>query len=625
MKNYITRPDNDLSIDSSSNGCSDKNALDQIEWNLNNPIEKDYIRDVLLVNERIICCTNLGCLYSIETNFSDYFSGQPSSTKSNNQKLLFKSELLSNYNVMTKIKLNGESKNWCVAIGTLKGFIYVLDLKQSSDMNNDEIKIECFNCLSIEKEIKCSDLNNGSSTKICNLILHEFKQASINRYFLIACFGFMNGLMHLYELVAQELVLIARLHLPEAKHRWLSSFAIITTNQEDLIETIHLSAGDKCGNLYLYKVESKSLNLVEPVQALKNMTKQNAAVSSIYAKALNEELSSFLVICCCKDGFYRVFEFDLQDQENQNETTELKLINKYQINSYVDLLESFIFDEDLTNNNFENESPNFELESRLRLALCFYGDKFLLWNFHLNRALFEFKCGGANRSWDYELIKSDEASKEDTFLFRFIYVKNKSMCEFSKILSNYEVKKPFNQSKNHFCQIYHGNTITTCKYLRTGKYLLTGGEDTQLILSEIADLENPTRINLFHQFHLQGHESVVKCIAYCDLNETEILLVSAGGKANIKIWKLLLDENLGAKKIVHLYDFKIIKQKKETTNGSGIKEKPWLYVDLKSNPEIRFMDATIFRNENSEIDFTVCFCCSDGAVRFDISLNKIFF
>ena len=614
MKNYITRPDTDIKIDSSPNECSDKNSLDQIEWNLNNPIGKDYIRDVLLVNERIICCTNLGCLYSIETR-------QPSSKEANNQKLLFKSELLSNYNVMAKIKLNGDSKNWCVAIGTLKGFIYVLDLKQSSEMSNDNIKIECLNCLSIEKEIKCTDLNNASSTKICNLIWHEFKQVSTNRYFLIACFGFMNGLMHLYELVAQELVLIARLHLPEAKHRWLSSFAIISTKQEDLIETVHLSAGDKCGNLYLYKVESKKLNLVEPVQALKNVTKQNAAVSSIYAKALNEELSSYLVICCCKDGFYRVFEFDFFDQDTQNEAAELKLINKYQINSYVDLLESFIFDEDLTMHESENGLPNFELESRLRLALCFYGDKFLLWNFHLNRALFEFKCGGANRSWDYELIKSNE-----TYLFRFVYVKNKSMCGFSKILSNYEVKKPFNQSNNHFCQIYHGNTITTCKYLRSSKYLLTGGEDTQLILSEIADLESPERINLFHQFHLQGHESVVKCVAYCDLNESEILLVSAGGKANIKIWKILLDDNLSVKKIVHLYDFKRIKQKKEITNGgSAIKEKPWLYVDLKSNPEIRFMDAVIFRNENSEIDFTVCFCCSDGAVRLDISLNNIFF
>jgi len=52
--------------------------------------------------------------------------------------------------------------------------------------------------------------------------------------------------------------------------------------------------------------------------------------------------------------------------------------------------------------------------------LIFSGDKFLLWSFQLNRALFECKCGGANRSWGYELYDCNE-----NILLHFASVSNK--------------------------------------------------------------------------------------------------------------------------------------------------------------------------------------------------------
>ena len=64
---------------------------------------------------------------------------------------------------------------------------------------------------------------------------------------------------------------------------------------------------------------------------------------------------SYQVICCCKDGFYRVFEFNMDDTSSAEDgdtlSNELKLINKYQINSYVDLIEELVFDEDLNTLN----------------------------------------------------------------------------------------------------------------------------------------------------------------------------------------------------------------------------------------------------------------------------------
>jgi WD40 repeat protein len=146
-----------------------------------------------------------------------------------------------------------------------------------------------------------------------------------------------------------------------------------------------------------------------------------------------------------------------------------------------------------------------------------------------------------------------------------------------------------------------------CKFF--GNYLLTGSEDTQLILSKLKE-------NLIdHQFHLKGHDSVVKCFQFMPINSNETLLVSAGGKANIKIWKLISNELNEIIKIVHLYEFKRQRPKK---NEDETKKKPWLYTDLKSNPDIRFMDVEIVKMNLNQ--FLICFVCSDGLIRL---VNKI--
>ena len=658
LKNYLqisSKPESKM--DCKEIFESDLNK-DQIEWNLKSENEKDFIRTLLLLGKRIICCTNLGSLYLINID---------SKQQGNDQKLLFKSILFSNFNVMTKVKLSEDNQTWLVAIGTLKGFIYLLRIKPNDDFNKDLITIDCLNCLSIEEELENPDSNRTvltpGSTKIFNLIWFEYKtQNTKPRYFLIACYSFLNGLMHLYELDAgNQINLAARLYLPQCKHRWLTSYSIAaikpifnesTLTGEENLETkkemIYLTVGDKCGNLHLFEIErgeslakegelesfeemNKRLGLVKPRQTIKNFTKENDAISAIYSKKLNENLENYLIICCCKDGYYRVLELNIEHKEDENDDHDvdesedvcaqdkkdsstakpvkeaLKLINKYQINSYIDIIESFIF-EDYFQFNKKN-GQNFELEKDVRLALCFYGDKFLLWNFQLNRALFEFKCGGANRSWDFEFYDQDE----ENLIFRFVYIKNKAIGEISKVISRGEIRTNLDQGKNHFCQIFHGNMITVCKYLKSSNYLLTGGEDTQLIVSKIID----DKLNLHHQYHLHGHDSVVKCLASCELNSNETLIVSGGGKANIKIWKAIFafegeptNNDLNIEKIIRLYEFKRFRPKK---NDSGKKEKPWLYIDLKSNPDIRFMDVDLEQiNQNL---FKVYFACSDGFIR----------
>ncbi|CAF0856690.1 unnamed protein product [Brachionus calyciflorus] len=622
--------------------------------------DKDFIRSLILINKRIICCTNLGYLFMIDS-------------LNRSQKLLFKSILLSNFNIIAKNAL--DHNHWCLAIGTLKGFVYLLNLKFKE---TEEITIDCINCLGIEEDLKTNDqgsskinlLTQGSS-KIFSLIWLKYE----NRNFLLVCFSLLNGLIHLYELKNNQLELTSRLFLPVCKQRWLTAAAIINinlNNDSDLLEYLHeeifLIAGDKCGNLHLFKIqidksqsensdsddfeeeEKNNFKLVKPLESLSNVTKENASISSIYARNLgsseDDDFLKYSIVCCCKDGFYRVFEFnssyftDYEEEEELNDEnfsisdeiqkskkspqptkTMLKLINKYQINSYIDLIEEFIFENDERKEfgilrKFSKDEVSENLETSLKLATCFYGDKFMLWNFQLNRCLFESKCGGANRSWDFEFVDKED---NDNLLFRFVYVKNKSISETRKILNKNEIERPISQSSNHLCQKFHGNTITTCKYLKSSKYLLTGAEDTQLIISKITNGNNS--VNLIHEFHLQGHDSVVKCIDYYELNENEILLVSAGGKANIKIWKVFLNENsqhndsINISRITNLYEFKRkLSQSKKNFNNSK-NEKPWLYVDLKSNPDIRFMDVCMFRSDLNSDDAILCFACSDGCIR----------
>ena len=649
LRSYLVQPTND-------DNKPDNN--EHIEWNIKYENEKDFIRNILFINEKILCCTNMGCLYIIDTH------GDPSQQ----QKFIFKSVLLSGYSVMSKIQLNN-ANHFYLAIGTLKGFIYLLSFK-------DEITMECVNGMSMEEELaeECLYSVATSQPKICSLVWFKYKVSNeLYRYFLLSSYGFMDGLMHLYEFHPESfrINLIGRLYLPVSKHRWFTSYSIISINKiilEDYnkqYEMFHLAVGDKCGNLYYYKLETNkskientseeeeddyndaaihSLKLVKPIESFKNLTKENSSISAVYSKIItsnkneeknNEEILNHLIICCAKDGFYRVFELNNQvitnDDDDEETTTEkektkqsfLKLINKHQINSYIDIIESFIFDDEICHTlkiDSSIEESNFELESSLRLGFCFYSDKFLLWSFQSNRSLFDLKCGGANRSWDYEFTKINNDDK--TILFRFIYVKNKGVEEAKKILNINEINKPVKQISNHLCQIFHGNTITVCKFIFSNEYLITGSEDTQLNITKI---ETNNQLTLNHQFHLQGHDSVVKCFDYLALNQNELLIVSAGGKANIKLWKAIIDENKSINRIVHLYEFKRYRMRKPANNENQQKtEKPWLYIDLKSNPDVRFMD--VFMTKINQNEFAISFACSDGCLRifrYQLDTNKL--
>lgn len=113
-------------------------------------------------------------------------------------------------------------------------------------------------------------------------------------------------------------------------------------------------------------------------------------------------------------------------------------------------------------------------------------------------------------------------------------------------------------------------------------------------------------------------------MSWCEINDgRELILVTAGGKANIKIWRVIFSfssSEVEVEKIVNLYEFKRLRARKSATKG----DRPWLYIDLKSNPDIRFMDVRMF--ESTPGEFMLVFACSDGHLRifrYLIESNKL--
>ena len=56
---------------------------------------------------------------------------------------------------------------------------------------------------------------------------------------------------------------------------------------------------------------------------MQSLTKENASIASIYSR--NTDPNKYTIICCCQDGFYRVFEFDLaylEEPSNEDDDDE---------------------------------------------------------------------------------------------------------------------------------------------------------------------------------------------------------------------------------------------------------------------------------------------------------------
>ena len=217
-----------------------------------------------------------------------------------------------NHSVMSKVNVSAaSSQTWLVAVGTRSGSLCLVTINFSRDHAKSSTQH------SVEFIDEASRQETPSSPrKICSVLWSH--HAPTDRYFLACGFGLSaNGLTRLYELKWQpsgtmSLSLVASLSLPHQKHRWLTSLAIAHISPTaPSHETICLVG---C-NLHLFSIEQVAISvIIEPVETVRNVTKQGVAISAIFFRHKSSISSHSVLFCCCKDGFYCLFELNGEEK-----------------------------------------------------------------------------------------------------------------------------------------------------------------------------------------------------------------------------------------------------------------------------------------------------------------------
>ncbi|KAG0429303.1 hypothetical protein HPB47_023777 [Ixodes persulcatus] len=151
------------------------------------------------------------------------------------------------------------------------------------------------------------------------------------------------------------------------------------------------------------------------------------------------------------------------------------------------------------------------------LLLCgYHTSNFVVWNTTQQRAVLTVDCGGGHRSWDF----ATTASLEGIFV----------CLKMGKImLHRSSLKDTLRNSCIRFVLFI----------LVPQAYIVTAGEDNIVTVSQVTQEKSNVTQKVVCRLH--GHISSVKALAVCkasNLEPSERLLVSVGGRAQMILWKV---------------------------------------------------------------------------------------
>lgn len=161
------------------------------------------------------------------------------------------------------------------------------------------------------------------------------------------------------------------------------------------------------------------------------------------------------------------------------------------------------------------------------LILGFSGSNFIVWDHNARRILHEINCGGGHRSWDFRI---------DSDLVEFVYIKEKTVQRYRCTWGCMAIV--------NVVEGYHTKEINVVVTVPVGNgkvVMVSGGEDTTLRLGvrNVDDFGSEFRYSTI----LKSHLSSVRCIAAHRLVRDSYLLISAGGRAQIIVWRLDLHDS----------------------------------------------------------------------------------
>lgn len=263
------------------------------------------------------------------------------------------------------------------------------------------------------------------------------------------------------------------LQIPKSAEPWTTAVAET--------KTFWLVA-DRVGNLFVYKNDSKSNELSQPIQKLWKLHGQLGVTN------ITVELDG-LIKTTGNDGTIKTLHLDGKTIEiRQSEKTSVNWIEKVC--------------------TWKGQ----------RLLLGFNDNYFTI--YHKRQIIFEHSCGGRHRHWDARLTEDARVN--------FVYIQKKQlhMVEFELSDFNYDVNDVDWHTKECNAMVIADN----------GRLIVSGGEDTALRLMTIRITEGKP---VFREIAcINSHISSIKALATVQQGE-DLRIFSAGGRAQIVVTLLL--------------------------------------------------------------------------------------
>lgn len=349
--------------------------------------------------------------------------------------------------------------------------------------------------------------------------------------------------------------ILYKLQIPNCKERW--------TTTGILVENFIL-LGDRCGNLHLYELIDDN---VEWRNTLKTV---HGTLGITHLCLIESNSNNFQIQSSGHDGMLKLIEI------NQKSFT-ISINNR--IKTDILWIEKFYDQNDC--------------------VIGFNDNHFIIWS-RLNGIINEIDCGGGHRYWDIfiNFLKNE---------CRFIYIRNKKIYQLKfllKDISKNQIEIPSLNFHTSSC-----NTLIDFQ-MQNLNFIVSGGDDNIL---KIFSLNELSEIKLLYDVF--SHISNIRCIELIKLNENELLIISAGGRAQICLTKCLLYKNKLT--IQEVSNFMLKSSDFERKRLGKNRE-----IDF--DPETRFMSIAIYDKTKIYVS------CSDGYIReflinssnYEIKLNK---
>ena len=423
-----------------------------------------------------------------------------------------------------------------------------------------------------------------------------------------------SGVLKLHQLVTNEsatdpeLIIVDQFQMPTFKNKasiksqfWFSCATVIDDK--------FLIVGDRMGNIHLFpfKYRNRTTEVLPPCQTLWKIHGRLGVGDMKLSKSGKELWSTG------RDGCVRSF------------TIQQKICNDFSNNSAKTVGEDVqYYLEEKSCSKLKMSWPEKILiaSDNKIVILGFQSSNFIVYDLQENVTYCEINCGGSHRSWDY-------AISETTGDFIVTYIKEKHV--FHEKVPGFEEKINGSlQVKNSPVSIirpsFHSRELASLhcfkmKHVQNCRFMVTGGEDTALKIQKIY-YEND-RLRRKKIATLNGHISNVKCISSLELDKS-VILVSAGGRAQLKVWHLTYEKQHDSKEAASISCREIAAHMLKG-NDKIRKKKSWKTSDLVvEDVETRFMDIDLLQQDSPRHEgILIASACSDGVIRvLSVSVEK---